>query len=106
MAELTLISPSQRPLQPLVEGALQNELHLLEAGIRRGEQRLQEFEARYGLSTADFVQRYENDALEETLEFAEWIGEYRVDASVLLGSSRLEALSSSSAASSQSLLGG
>ncbi len=27
---------------------------------------------------ADFIQRYENDALEETLEFAEWIGEYRL----------------------------
>jgi len=78
MAELTLISPSQRPLQPLVEGALQNELHLLEAGVRRSDQQLHEFEARYGLSTADFVQRYENDAVEETLEFAEWIGEYRL----------------------------
>jgi hypothetical protein len=76
MAELTLVSSSQRPLQPLVEGALHNELRLLEAGIRRSEQRLQEFEARYSLSTADFVQRYENDELEETLEFAEWIGEY------------------------------
>jgi len=80
MAELTLISPSQRPLQPLVEGALQNELRLLEAGLRRSEQRLQEFEVRHGLSTADFVRRYENDALEETLEFAEWVGEYRLKA--------------------------
>ena len=78
MAELTLISSSQHPLQPLVEGALQNELRLLEAGIRRSEQRLQEFEVRYGLSSVDFIQRYENDELEETLEFAEWIGEYRL----------------------------
>src|SRR5215468_7193949 len=78
MAELTLISSSQRPLQPLVEGALQNELRLLEAGIWRSEQRLQEFEVRYGLSSVDFIQRYENDELEETLEFAEWIGEYRL----------------------------
>jgi len=78
MAELTLISSSQHPLQPLVEGALQNELRLLEAGIRRSAQRLQEFEVRYGLSSVDFIQRYENDELEETLEFAEWIGEYRL----------------------------
>jgi len=78
MAELTLISSSQRPLQPLVEGALQNELRLLEAGIWRSAQRLQAFEGRYGLSSVDFIQRYENDELEETLEFAEWIGEYRV----------------------------
>ena len=62
----------------MAEWALQNELRLLEAGIRRGERRLQEFEARYGLSTADFVECYANDALEETLECAEWIGEYRL----------------------------
>ena len=92
MAELTLISPSQRPLQPLVEGALQNELRLLEAGIQRGEQRLQEFEARYGLSTADFVQRYENDALEETLEFSEWIGEYRLRERLLEKATALRAI--------------
>jgi hypothetical protein len=78
MAELILVSPSQRPIQPLVEGALQNELRLLEAGIRRSELRLQAFETCYGLSTIDFIQRYENDGLEETLECAEWIGEYRL----------------------------
>ena len=37
--------------------------------IRRRSQRLQEFEIRYGLSTADFIQRYENDELED-LRFA------------------------------------
>jgi hypothetical protein len=92
MTELTLISSSQRPLQPLVEGALQNELRLLEAGIRRGEQRLQEFETRYGLSTAEFIQRYENDALEETLEFAEWIGEYRLRERLLEKAATLRAI--------------
>ena len=92
MAELTLVSPSQRPLQPLVEGALQNELRLLEAGIRRSEQRLQEFEARYGLSTTDFVERYENDALEETLEFAEWIGEFRLKGRLLEKADMLRAI--------------
>ena len=92
MAELTLISSSQRPLQPLVEGALQNELRLLEAGIQRGEQRLQEFEARHGLSTPDFVRRYENDALEETLEFAEWIGEYRLRERLLEKAAALRAI--------------
>jgi hypothetical protein len=75
MAELTLISPHQRPLRPLVEGARQNELRLLAAGIRRSERQLREFEARYGLSSADFIQRYAHDELEETLEFAEWIGD-------------------------------
>ena len=92
MAELILVSPAQRPIQPLVEGALQNELRLLEAGIRRSEQRLQEFEARYGLSTVDFVQRYENDELDETLEFAEWVGEYRLRERLLEKASALRAI--------------
>jgi hypothetical protein len=65
-------------LQPLVEGALRNELRLLEVGTQRSDQRLQAFEARYGVSIGEFVQRYENDALEETRDFAEWIGEYRL----------------------------
>lgn len=78
MAELTLISPRKRQLKPLVEAALHNELRLLGAGIRRTEQKLQEFETRYGLPSAEFIRRYEQDELEETLEFAEWIGEYRL----------------------------
>jgi hypothetical protein len=92
MTELTLVSSSQRPLQSLVEGALQNELRLLEAGIRRSEQRLQEFEARYGLLTADFVQHYENDELEETLELAEWIGEFRLKERLLEKADALRAI--------------
>lgn len=30
------------------------------------------------MTTAEFVARYENDDLSETLEFAEWVGEYRM----------------------------
>lgn len=78
MAELTLISPRKRQLKPLVEAALYNELRLLEAGIRRTKQKLQEFEIQYGLPSAEFIRRYEQDELEETLEFAEWVGEYRL----------------------------
>jgi len=61
-----------------VEAALHNELRLLEAGIRRTERKVQGFETRYGLLSAEFIRRYEQDDLEETLEFAEWIGEYRL----------------------------
>jgi phage shock protein A len=78
MAELVLVSPGQHPLRPLVEAALHNELRLLQAGMRRTEQRLQTFEAQYGMSSAEFMRRYENDALQETLDFAEWVGEYRL----------------------------
>ena len=45
---------------------------LLEAGIRRTEERLNDFETKFNLLTAEFIRRFENDEFEETLEFAEW----------------------------------
>ena len=62
----------------LVETALANEVRLLEVGIRRTERRLREFEATHRMTTKDFVRRFEDDELDETLELAEWIGEYRL----------------------------
>lgn len=78
MDKLTLVSTHKHPLKPLVEAALAHELRLLEVGIGRTEQRLRELEAKYRLSTAEFMCRFENDEFEETLEFAEWIGESRL----------------------------
>jgi len=78
MSELTLVSTQERPLKPLVEAALANELRLLEAGIRRTEQRLKKLEQERHMTTAEFIARYENDELPETLESAEWVGEYRL----------------------------
>lgn len=78
MNQLTLTATTQRPLQPLVEAALNSELRMLEAAIQRTERRLRDFETAHGMSSAQFVQRYENDELPETLEFGEWVGEYRM----------------------------
>jgi hypothetical protein len=78
MTKLTLVSNRQGHLRPLIEAALANELRLLEAGIRRTEQRLYEFETKYQMATEEFVHRFQADELRETLEFAEWIGEYRL----------------------------
>ncbi len=61
-----------------VEAALENELRLQEVGIRQTEENLRKFEKKYHMSTQEFVSRYENDELEETMDFAEWIGEFRL----------------------------
>jgi len=46
MTDLRLVSTRKRQLKPLVEAAIANELRLLEAGVRRTEQRLLEFEGK------------------------------------------------------------
>ncbi len=62
-----------------LEGQSQSEeLRLLDAGVQRAEQRIKAFEAQCQLKTPDFIAKYENNELEETVEFAEWIGEYRL----------------------------
>lgn len=78
MAQLTLISEHERQIKPLVAAALNNELRLLQAGISRTENHLRRFEQRFALSTSEFIRRYENDQMEESLDYAEWIGEYRM----------------------------
>jgi len=78
MAELRLISDHERQLKPLVEAALKNELRLLEAGINRTQQNMRKFEEKFHLSTLEFIGRYENDEMEETMDYAEWIGEHRM----------------------------
>lgn len=48
-------------------------------GLRRTRERLRFFEARYGLSTADFLARYRQNLIQETLETIEWVGESRLE---------------------------
>ena len=78
MTNIRLVSKGKRQVKPLVEAALANEVRLLEAGIRQAEKRVQEFENKYQMLTQEFISRYENDETEETMDFAEWIGEFRL----------------------------
>jgi len=78
MVELTLISPGEQAIKPLIEAALVNEQRLLAVGMRKTQQRLQKFEAQYGMPTDEFVVKYRNDEIQETLETIEWLGEYRM----------------------------
>ena len=51
MTTVTLTSAKERPLRHLVEAAIENQLRLLQAGISRTQERLQSYEAEYGLSS-------------------------------------------------------
>jgi hypothetical protein len=78
MGDIRLVTKGKRELRPLVEAALANELRLIEAGIRQGERRLKAFEEKHHASTRELVSRYERDERDESIEIAEWIGEYRL----------------------------
>lgn len=78
MVELKIVSQSKRQLKPIVVAALENELRLVEAGIRQTALRLKKFEEKSHLNTQTFITAYENDEWEETMESIEWIGEFRL----------------------------
>lgn len=78
MTELKLISNRSVSIQPLVKNAIDSFVRSTEEGIQTTQRNLIVFETKYGMHTSEFIQRYENDELDETLEFGEWVGEYRM----------------------------
>jgi len=78
MTELKLISKHPDSLKQIIQSALSERLHSIEAGIKRTEERLQEFETKYQLSTVEFIQSFNNDELLHNFDFDEWVGESRM----------------------------
>jgi len=78
MAELKLRSKYPDALRQIIESALSERLHSIEAGIKRTKERLQEFEIKYNLLTEEFIRRFNNDELTHSFDFDEWIGEFRM----------------------------
>jgi ribosomal protein L17 len=78
MTELKLISKQSTSSQPIVQNAIDSFVRSSEDDIQKTQQRLREFERKYLMTTDEFIERYENDELHETLEFGEWIGESRM----------------------------
>ncbi|MFB2878753.1 hypothetical protein [Floridanema aerugineum] len=80
MAELRIICKHPDSLKRFIEEEVGERLRSLEAGIRRTEERIQEFEAKYQMSTEEFLRRFEKDEFQHRLdmEFDEWVGESRM----------------------------
>ena len=78
MAELKLRSKYPDSLRQIIQSALSERLHSIEAGIKRTKERIQEFETKYQLSTEEFIRCFKNDELPHSFDFDEWIGESRM----------------------------
>jgi hypothetical protein len=55
MAELKLRSKDPDSLRRIIQSALSERLQSVTAGIKRTEERIQEFETKYNLSTEEFI---------------------------------------------------
>lgn len=70
--QVTIQSRAKRPIKPLVEIALRNQLKNLSHGIRRTKQKLADFEARFGMTTREFENKLRTGEIEETLDTIDW----------------------------------
>ena len=70
--QVTIQSRAGKDIKPLVEIAFRNQIRSLEHGIRRTKERLAEFEALFGMSTAEMERRLQAGSLEETLDTIDW----------------------------------
>ena len=64
-------------LKPLLEAAIRSELQMLELSLDRTAERLCTFETQYGLTSEEFMHRFETGALDESLDYIEWAGEIK-----------------------------
>jgi hypothetical protein len=64
-------------LKPLLESAIRDEVRLLDLSLSRTAERLQVFEAQYGMTSEAFWQRFEVAELDERLDYIEWAGEIK-----------------------------
>ncbi len=77
MAELTIKCDDPDSVKLLVETAVTRQLKQLNDSIQQTKERIENFEAKYQMSTEEFLRRWENDEIQHRIdmEFDEWIGE-------------------------------
>lgn len=78
MAELKLRSKDPDSLRRIIQSALSERLQSVKAGIKKTEERIQEFETKYQLLKEEFIASFNNDELSHSFDFDEWIGESRM----------------------------
>ncbi len=78
LEQVMVMTESPAILKPLLKAALQNEARLLAHGIKRTKEQLRTFEKQFGMSSDEFVRRYEAGEIKETLDLVDWWGEIQM----------------------------
>ena len=66
-----------RSVLPALIRAIEARLRQLEIEMSIAESRVKEYEARYGMSSREFVERYERGELGDSEDYVAWYGELK-----------------------------
>ena len=78
LQQIVVESDSKLEIKSLLESAIHGELRGIQRGIDLKRARLEAFEKKYGMTTAEFLRRFNPDDLKETLDFIDWQGETKM----------------------------
>ena len=77
MARVIIQPESSDNVKNLVEGALENHLRVLTAGIARTKNKLSDLEKENGMESSVFYKKYEEGNLGDDLKYIRWAGKYQ-----------------------------
>lgn len=72
----------KKQISNLIETALNREKKILQTALRRTLAKLQDFEKRYNLTSAEFFERYQSGKTDDRNDFVDWAGEYHIFQSI------------------------
>jgi len=72
----------KRQISSLLENALNREKKILQTALQRTLAKLQDFEKRYNLTSAEFFERYQTGKTDDRNDFVDWAGEYQIFQSI------------------------
>jgi hypothetical protein len=75
MSQLVIKSKNSKKLKILVNGAIENQLKLIRFGISKTEKLIKDFEAKFKLSSDQFIKLYEASQFGDDSDYMKWAGE-------------------------------
>ena len=76
MTQLIVNSPSASHVRPLIQAALDHEIHILQMGIEKTKRRLHNFDKLFKMKMLISYQAFQNWDMDDEMEYMKWAGEY------------------------------
>ncbi len=72
LQQVIVKTEDRKVLKPLLKSAIDNEKKMVQLGLERTRNLIEEFEQTYQMSSAEFERRLYASEIDETVDFSEW----------------------------------
>jgi len=75
MSKIIIEKENTQELKTLVKGALENEIKIINIGIKKTQENLQKLEDKYKIDSETFYRKYSSGDMGDKTEYIKWAGE-------------------------------